>query len=103
MPLPDPGVVTGRWMAVRGYALRAAELAGAAAGPVTSVLLLIAGCALLGGAAAGGGGAGVALVIPVVLVAAALPACDRLGLFADLGRAARGGEAPSPSPPARGL
>jgi len=31
-------------MAVRGYALRAAELAGAAAGPVTSVALLVAGC-----------------------------------------------------------
>ena len=40
-------------MAVRGYALRAAELAGAAAGPVTSVALLVAGCALLGVAAAG--------------------------------------------------
>ena len=41
-------------MAVRGYALRAAELAGAAAGLVTSVVLLIAGSALLGVAAAGG-------------------------------------------------
>ena len=50
-------------MAVRGYALRAAELGGAAAGPVTSVALLIAGCALLGVAAAGGGGAVVAIVL----------------------------------------
>src|SRR6266702_2063683 len=86
MPLPDPGVVTGRWMAVRGYALRAAELAGAAAGPVTSVLLLIAGCALLGVAAAGGGGAGVAIVIAVALVAAVFAACDRLALSAMLAR-----------------
>src|SRR6266568_7088809 len=86
MSLPDPGVVTGRWMAVRGYALGAAELAGAAAGPVTSVLLLIAGCALLGVAAAGGGGAVVAIVIAVVLVAAVAAACDRLALSAMLAR-----------------
>ncbi len=71
---------------MRGYALRAAELAGAAAGPVTSVLLLIAGCALLGVAAAGGGGAVVAIVIAVVLVAAAFAACDRLALSAMLAR-----------------
>jgi len=73
-------------MAVRGYALGAAELAGAAAGPVTSVLLLIAGCALLGVAAAGGGGAVVAIVIAVVLVAAVAAACDRLALSAMLAR-----------------
>ena len=71
---------------MRGYALRAAELAGAAAGPVTSVLLLIAGCALLGVAAAGGGGAVVAIVIAVVLVAAVFAACDRLALSAMLAR-----------------
>ena len=73
-------------MAVRGYALRAAELAGAAAGPVTSVALLIAGCALLGVAAAGGGGAVVAIVLAVVLVAVVIVCCDRLALSAMLAR-----------------
>jgi heat shock protein HtpX len=73
-------------MAVRGYALRAAELAGAAAGPVTSVALLVAGCALLGVAAAGGGGAVVAIVLAVVLVAAVVACCDRLALSAMLAR-----------------
>jgi heat shock protein HtpX len=73
-------------MAVRGYALRAAELAGAAAGPVTSVALLIAGCALLGVAAAGGGGALVAIVLAAVLVAAVYACCDRLALSAMLAR-----------------
>jgi heat shock protein HtpX len=73
-------------MAVRGYALRAAELAGAAAGPVTSVALLIAGCALLGVAAAGGGGAVVAIVLAVVLVAVVVACCDRLALSAMLAR-----------------
>jgi heat shock protein HtpX len=71
---------------VRGYALRAAELAGAAAGPVTSVALLIAGCALLGVAAAGGGGAVVAIVLAVVLVAVVVACCDRLALSAMLAR-----------------
>src|SRR5882672_4272744 len=75
-----------RWMAVRGYALRAAELAGAAAGPVTSVALLIAGCALLGVAAAGGGGAVVAIVLAAVLVAVVFACCDRLALSAMLAR-----------------
>jgi heat shock protein HtpX len=69
-------------MAVRGNAPRAAELAGAAAGPVTSVALLIAGCALLGVAAAGGGGAVVAIVLAAVLVAAVFACCDRLALSA---------------------
>jgi heat shock protein HtpX len=73
-------------MAVRGYALRAAELAGAAAGPVTSVALLIAGCALLGVAAAGGGGAVVAIALAVVLVAVVIACCDRLALSAMLAR-----------------
>jgi heat shock protein HtpX len=73
-------------MAVRGYALRAAELAGAAAGLVTSLLLLIAGCALLGVAAAGGGGALVAIVIALVLVAVVFACCDRLALSAMLAR-----------------
>jgi heat shock protein HtpX len=73
-------------MAVRGYALRAAELAGAAAGPVTSVALLIAGCALLGVAAAGAGGAVVAIVLAAVLVAAVIVSCDRMALSAMLAR-----------------
>ena len=71
---------------MRGYALRAAELAGAAAGLATSVVLLIAGCALLGVAAAGGGGAVVAIVIAVVLVVAVFACCDRLALSAMLAR-----------------
>jgi heat shock protein HtpX len=73
-------------MAVRGYALRAAELAGAAAGLTTSVVLLIAGCALLGVAAAGAGGAAVAIVIATVVVAAVFAYCDRLALSAMLAR-----------------
>jgi heat shock protein HtpX len=73
-------------MAVRGYALRAAELAGAAAGPVTSVALLVAGCALLGVAAAGGGGAVVAMVLAAVLVVAVIACCDRMALSAMLAR-----------------
>jgi len=71
---------------VRGYALRAAELAGAAAGPVTSVALLIAGCALLGVAAAGGGGAVAAIVLAAVLVAVVFVFCDRMALSAMLAR-----------------
>ena len=71
---------------MRGYALRAAELAGAAAGLATSVLLLIAGCALLGVAAAGAGGAVVAIVIAVVLVAVVFACCDLLALSAMLAR-----------------
>src|SRR6266567_8086561 len=86
MPLSGPERGIGRWMAVRGYALRAAELAGAAAGLVTSVVLLIAGSALLGVAAAGGGGAVVAIVIAVLLVAAVFAWCDRLALSAMLAR-----------------
>jgi heat shock protein HtpX len=73
-------------MAVRGYALRAAELTGAAAGPVTSVALLIAGCGLLGVAAAGGGGAVVAIVLAALLVAVIFACCDRLALSAMLAR-----------------
>ena len=71
---------------MRGYALRAAELAGAAAGLATSVVLLIAGCALLGVAAAGGGGAVVAIVIAVLLVAAVFACCERLALSAMVAR-----------------
>ncbi len=71
---------------MRGYALRAAELAGAAAGLVTSLLLLVAGCALLGIAAAGAGGAVVAIVIALVLVAGVFASCQRLALSAMLAR-----------------
>jgi heat shock protein HtpX len=73
-------------MAVRGYALRAAERVGSVAGLVTSVLLLVAGSALLGVAVAGGGGAAVAVLIAVVLVAAAFAVCSRLALSAMLAR-----------------
>jgi heat shock protein HtpX len=73
-------------MAVRGYVLRAAGLAGAVAGLMTSLLLLIAGCALLGVAAAGGGGAAVAILIAAVLVAAVFACCNRLALSAMLAR-----------------
>ena len=71
---------------MRGYALRAAELAGAAAGLTTLLVLLIAGCALLGVAAAGGGGAVVAIVIAVLLIAAVFAWCDRMALSAMLAR-----------------
>ena len=71
---------------MRGYALRAAELAGAAAGLTTSLVLLIAGCALLGVAAAGGGGAVVAIVIAVLMIAAVFAWCDRMALSAMLAR-----------------
>ena len=71
---------------MRGYALRAAELAGAAAGLATSLALVVAGCALLGVAAAGGGGAAVAIVIAAVLVAVVFAFCDRLALSAMLAR-----------------
>jgi heat shock protein HtpX len=71
---------------VRGYALRAAELAGAVAGLATAVLLLAAGCALLGVAAAGGGGAAVAVVLAALLVVAVLAGCERMALSAMLAR-----------------
>ncbi len=67
---------------MRGYALRAAGLAGAVAGLAASVILLIAGCALLGVAAAGAGGAVAGIVIAVVLVAAVFAGCTRLGMSA---------------------
>ncbi len=71
---------------MRGYTLRAAELAGVMAGLLTSVALLIAGCALLGVAAAGGGGAAVAIVLAALLVAVIFIRCDRLALSAMLAR-----------------
>ena len=75
-----------RWEAVRGFALRAAELAGAVAGLVTAVLLLAAGCGLLGVAAAGGGGAAVAIVLAAVLVVFVFAGCERMALSAMLAR-----------------
>jgi heat shock protein HtpX len=79
-------VALGRWVAVRGFALRAAELAGAVAGLVTAVLLLAAGCGLLGVAAAGGGGAVVGVVLAVVLVVFVFAGCERMALSAMLAR-----------------
>jgi len=79
-------VAMGRWEAVRGFALRAAELAGAVAGLVTAVLLLAAGCGLLGVAAAGGGGAAVAVALAAVLVVLAFAGCERMALSAMLAR-----------------
>jgi heat shock protein HtpX len=71
---------------VRGFALRAAELAGAVAGLVTAVLLLAAGCGLLGVAAAGGGGAAVAVVLAAVLIVFVFAGCERMALSAMLAR-----------------
>src|SRR2546421_11859216 len=102
MPLPGPECGMRRWMAVRGYALRAAELAGAAAGPVTSVALLIAGCALLGVAAAGGGGAVVALVLAAGLVVARVARCHPLAPSPLLAPPGREGGHPPLYPPGRG-
>ena len=78
----------GHWEVDGCARLRAAgsRLAGAAAGPVTSVALLIAGCALLGVAAAGGGGAVAAIVLAAVLVAVVFVFCDRMALSAMLAR-----------------
>jgi heat shock protein HtpX len=73
-------------MAVRGYALRAAEWAGAVAGLVIAAVSLIAGCALIGVGVAGGGGAVVAIAVAVVLIAVAFARCDRLALSAMLAR-----------------
>jgi heat shock protein HtpX len=70
-------------MAVRGYPLRAATMAGAVAGLLTAVLLLIAGAALIGvGVAGGGGGAVAGILVAVLLTVAAGACCDRLALSA---------------------
>jgi heat shock protein HtpX len=71
---------------VRGFALRAAELAGAVAGLATAVLLVVAGGALLGVAAAGGGGAVGGIVIAAVLVTVAGVGGERMALSAMLAR-----------------
>src|SRR5579875_530213 len=73
-------------MAVRGYLLRAAGLAGASAGLAAAVALLIAGCAAIGAAVAGAYGAVVAAMAAAALVAAACLYCDRLALSAVLAR-----------------
>jgi heat shock protein HtpX len=73
-------------MAVRGYVLRAAELAGAGVGLTIAIAALIAGCALIGVAAAGGGGAVVAIAVAAVVIAVVLACCDRLALSAMLAR-----------------
>jgi heat shock protein HtpX len=69
-------------MAVRGYALRAAGLAGALAGLTTASAVLMVGCALVGVGVAGGGGAAVAIVAAAVLIVVAFACCDRLALAA---------------------
>ncbi|MGD0242443.1 MAG: M48 family metalloprotease [Streptosporangiaceae bacterium] len=71
---------------MRGFALRAAELAGSVAGLATAVLALAAGCALLGVAAGGGGGAVVAIALAAVLVVFVFVGCERMALSAMLGR-----------------
>jgi heat shock protein HtpX len=73
-------------MAVRGYVLRAAGLAGAVTGLTVATVLLIVGCALIGIAVAGGRGAVVAIVVAVVPIAAVCTCCDRLALSAMLAR-----------------
>jgi heat shock protein HtpX len=73
-------------MAVRGYALRAAEQAGAVAGLTTALVVLMAGCALIGIGVAGAGGAVVAIAAAVVLIAVVFVRCDRLALSAMLAR-----------------
>ena len=71
---------------MRGYALRAAEQAGAVAGLTTALVVLMAGCALIGIGAAGAGGAVVAIAAAVVLIAVVFARCDRLALSAMLAR-----------------
>jgi len=71
---------------VRGYALRAAERAGAVAGLTTALVVLVAGCALIGIGAGGGGGAIVGIAVAVVLIAVSFACCDRLALSAMLAR-----------------
>lgn len=71
---------------MHGYALQAADRAGAVAGLVTALAVLAAGCALIGVAAAGTGGAVVALAVAAVLTAVVWVCCDRLALAAMLAR-----------------
>ena len=71
---------------MRGYALRAAERAGAVAGLTTALVVLMAGCALIGIGAGGARGAVVAIAAAVLLIAVAFACCDRLALSAMLAR-----------------
>ena len=71
---------------MRGYALRAAERAGAVAGLTTALVVLMAGCALIGIGAGGAGGAVVAIAAAALLIAIAFACCDRLALSAMLAR-----------------
>jgi heat shock protein HtpX len=73
-------------MAVRGYALRAAERAAAVAGLATAVVVLMAGCALIGVGVAGAGGAVGGIAVALVLTAVAYACADRLALSAMLAR-----------------
>jgi heat shock protein HtpX len=73
-------------MAVHGYALPAADRAGAVAGLATALAVLLAGCALIGVAVAGTGGAVVAIVVAAVAIAIVWSSCDRLALSAMLAR-----------------
>jgi len=71
---------------VHGYALPAADRAGAVAGLATALAVLLAGCALIGVAVAGTGGAVVAIVVAAVAIAIVWTSCDRLALSAMLAR-----------------
>jgi heat shock protein HtpX len=73
-------------MAVRGYALPAADRAGAVAGLATALAVLLAGCALIGVGVAGTGGAVVAIVAAAAGIAVVWISCDRLALSAMLAR-----------------
>ena len=71
---------------MHGYALPAADRAGAVAGLATALAVLLAGCALIGVAVAGTGGAEVANVVAAVAIAIVWTSCDRLALSAMLAR-----------------
>jgi heat shock protein HtpX len=73
-------------MAVRGYALRAAERAAAIAGLATAVVVLMAGCALLGVGVAGAGGAVAGIAVAGLLTVAVHAWGIRLALSAMLAR-----------------
>ena len=71
---------------MRGYALPAADRAGAVAGLATALAVLVAGCALIGVGAAGTGGAVVAIAVAAAATAVVWTSCDRLALSAMLAR-----------------
>src|ERR1035438_571854 len=78
----NASVAAGRWMAVRGYALRAAGRAATIAGLTTAVVVLMAGFALVGVAVAGAGGAVAGIAVAVLLTVAGYACGDRLALSA---------------------